>query len=165
VRAQDKIIQFFAVTLGISLTIIIIGIVSSLLKGLVWFAHEIFPYFLLVGSAIFWLSIVIVLPLALIKKMRGDVGIFFMLSATFLGLILLIQSIIEVYNVWGWIGLLIGLILGGITIIPEAFIATILNRQWAECENLIGFLIPTLVFYGLGVWLILKHEKDRIEEF
>ena len=158
---KEKIINFFSATLGVSLFIFGLFIILSIIKGLSWFSQTIYPYFLIFGSAVFWLSIFISLPLALIKKTRGIAGICFVLSSWFFGLLLLIQSVIDVYIVWGGVGVLIGLFLGVLTIIPEAFIAAIFHSNWTAFFNLMGFFAPTLVFFGIGTWLIIKDsEKD-----
>ena len=162
---KAKIINVFSVIVGVSLFIIGLFVISSIIKGFSWFSQTIYPYFLIFGRTIFWLSIFIALPLALIKRTRGIVGICFVLSSWFFGLLLLIQSVIDVHIVWGWAGVLIGLFLGVLTIIPEAFIAAIIHKNWTAFFNLMGFFAPTLVFFGIGTWLIIKDEKDSREKF
>jgi hypothetical protein len=157
---KEKIINSFSAILGVLIFIISLFIIASIIKGFSWFIQTVYPYFLILGSAIFLLSIIIVLPLALIKRTRGLAGACFVVSSWYFCLLLLIQSTIDVYIIWGWVGVVIGLFLGVLTIIPEAFIATIIHRDWAAFFNLLGFLTPALVFLGLGGWLIAKDEKD-----
>jgi hypothetical protein len=116
---------------------------------------------LLLGSAIFWLSIVILIPLGFVKKIRGIVGAGFILASWYFGMLLWIASLITVYTFWGGIGVFIGFFFAAIGMIPEAFIAAILNTDWSACGNLLGFLLPTLIFFGIGFWLISKDEKDN----
>jgi hypothetical protein len=159
-NSKEKITKAFLAILGVIIFIIGLFIILSIIKGFSWFGQTVYPYFLILGSAIFWLSIIVALPLALIKRTRGFAGACFVLSSLYFCLLLLIQSTIDVFIIWGWVGVVIGLFLGVITIIPEAFIAAIIHRDWAAFFNLMGFLAPALVFLGLGGWLIAKDEKD-----
>ena len=72
---------------------------------------------------------------------------------------------IDVHIVLGWAGVLVGLFLGVLTIIPEAFIAAIIHKNWTAFFNLMGFFAPTLVFFGIGTWLIIKDEQDSRKNF
>jgi uncharacterized protein YacL len=63
------------------------------------------------------------------------------------------------YDLWGTVGVIIGLLIAGVGIVPVAMLATFFHGEW---EGLIEFMILIVLTFGLrllGLWLAKKVDK------
>jgi hypothetical protein len=103
-------------------------------------------WFVNLGEALIALNLVTLLVAALIKRTRGfGAGLLF-LSSQFWAISLWVWCIAQVYMGWGTFWLVVGLLLGGIGIIPVAFICLIVVHDWGALGDMIFQL--ALVFGG-----------------
>lgn len=87
-------------------------------------------------------------------------GRFFFFSSYLYGLLLFIYAFVITFFLWGWLGVIVGLFLGGIGIAPVAFVASLFSGEW---HFLLSIILSATLVYGcrfLGIYLISKHE-DR----
>jgi hypothetical protein len=106
------------------------------------------------------ISIIILLPLALFHKTRGWSGVGLYIASYIFGLSLWVWSFLLVYQFWGILGIVIGLILAGIGVVPIAFLA-ILFGHLSYMPDMIGLLVCTLGARLLGTYLIAKYEEKQ----
>jgi DNA-directed RNA polymerase subunit RPC12/RpoP len=119
-----------------------------------------------IGSGIGFVLIVIVgLPLAILfKPSRKYVGgaIFVWTPLSLLGYIIICFKI--VFDLWGKGYAVVGVALGGLPIIPMAFIAALCNGLWQVAIGLVLYaVIVNLSFMG-GAALVSWGDDDRILE-
>ncbi|MEI8280578.1 MAG: hypothetical protein WCG87_12520, partial [Bacteroidota bacterium] len=114
------------------------------------------PYLSVALQYAFGISLLVLLPLALIKKVRivsvFGLGITAMLSGLHMWLI----SFLAVYSYWGVVGSLIGLAMGGVGVIPLAFIAAAFNGDWSITGDLAYNLGYTLGLFAITAWIASK---------
>ena len=73
----------------------------------------------------------------------------------------LVWSLLISYTIWGVTGIVIGLLLGGIGVVPIAILATLFNGMWSMVGQL---LLVTAITFGtrfLGIWVIMKSEDHN----
>jgi len=160
---KEKIKGLGSLVLGGAFFCVLILLASILLNGILWFAENVYPYFLIIGSFIFWFGICILLPLAFFRKTRAISGYGFVISSCFYGMLLWFTALITVYTFWGKIGVFIGLFIAVVGMIPEAFIATLLNGAWSELGNLCAWILIPIVTMSLGMWLLSKYDKETLQ--
>ena len=158
---KEKFGDIGATLLGVGFFVLMLFIASWLFKGILWFTETIYPYLILIGSFLFWVGVIVLLPLAFFRKTRGVSGIGFLLSAYFYGIILWCTSLISIYMLWGWIGVVIGFVFAVVGIIPMGFIASTFTGSWDELGNLFLWLLIAFGHGGLGLWLMFKSEKEK----
>ena len=65
-----------------------------------------------------------------------------------------------VYDLWGLVGLVIGLLLGGVGVVPLAALAALTKGAWPLLETLgLAFLFAMLVSIA-AAWLSATVERD-----
>lgn len=145
--------------LGIIIFIAIGLLIAFIIKGSLWFSVRIFPWM----ATIFWiviaLTIIILVPLSIIKKTRdiGLGGIF--ITSYIYGLLLWVWSFLITYSTWGWIAIIIGLVVMGVGVVPIAFLAALLNAQWTI---LLQMIILIAITYGTRLLVNFIAEKSEI---
>ena len=99
------------------------------------------------------------IPLALFRSTRAFAGSAIFTSTYIWGAGLWFMSTVAVLNLWGWIALLVGLLLFGVGVVPIALVALVLNGQWSQAGYLMWLLIQVLGLRLFAVWLITKSER------
>jgi hypothetical protein len=158
---KEKFSNIGMTLLGIGFLLLMLFIGSWLIKGMLWFTETAYPYLIVIGSFLFWIGVIVLLPLAFFKKTRGASGFGFLISASFYGILLWCTSLITIHMIWGWVGVVAGFLFAVIGIIPFSFIASIFSGSWDELGNLFLWLLITLGHGGLGLWLMSKSEKEN----
>jgi hypothetical protein len=101
----------------------------------------------------------LVLLLAIIPKVRKFSGRVLTIIGVVFFLFLLVYSSLAVYYIGGTFWLIFGLLSAIVSIIPLAFICTIVSREWVGLGDLALFLAFALVPYFLGAWILEKEEN------
>jgi hypothetical protein len=60
------------------------------------------------------------------------------------------------FTYWGWIGLIIGLIVAGVGVVPMGFVALALQSEWMWVGNLALLLASLVICRILGSWYLAK---------
>ena len=127
-----------------------------LVKGMHWVADVILPFLNDALAVMYGVCLLVLLPLALIKRARIvsviGLGITFQVSLTYLWLV----SMVVAYGYWGAIGVIIGLLMSGVGVIPIAFIAAIFNGAWPVTGELAYLLGSSLLTLALTAWIASK---------
>lgn len=154
--AVENVKNVGGVALGVVVLIAITLIPIALLYGAatasVW-AVEFLP------SVFGWsitIAALILTPLALIPASRGLAGNGFVFVSYAFALILWLYSMAYVYLEWGFVPVVVGILMGGVGIVPIAFILSIFDAAWGVLGNIC--VLATLAFGVriLGFWLIEK---------
>jgi hypothetical protein len=127
------------------------------------FLFKLFPILFLIGMVLFLLNIFLFLPLSFFRKTDIVSGFAFFISSHLFGLLLLLYSISAVYVLWGLGGVIFGLLLGVIGVIPLALIASLLAGQWWLLLSLLLGIISTIGFRVLGVYLLSKYDEGSVQ--
>jgi hypothetical protein len=116
------------------------------------------PVVVAVATAI---CIFILAPLAIFRRTRGVAGLGLWLASFIFGGVLWIYGAVATFAYWGWIGLVIGLLVVGIGVVPMGFVALAVQGQW-EWVAALGVLLVSLVVSRLGgIWLMGKAEGKK----
>jgi len=67
------------------------------------------------------------------------------------------------YILWGSIGLLFGLFIFGIGVVPISLLAALVNNEMMIVGSIIYILILTLVTRSLGLWIMSKEENNELK--
>jgi hypothetical protein len=102
------------------------------------------------------ISLLVLTPLALIPASRGISGNGFVIVSYAFSLVLWLFSMAYIYLEWGLFPLLIGLAMGGVGVVPTAFVLSIFDAAWGVLGNTFILIIMTFAGRGLGFWLIEK---------
>jgi hypothetical protein len=117
----------------------------QVMQGLVeWMSRIFFTWIQRGVSITVVLWILVVLPMLLFRKARPVAVSILLYSSLYTGFACWWFSFIVSYNLFGGVGLLIGLLIAGIGVVPLAIFGLAINGQWLGFWNLI--LAVGLVF-------------------
>jgi len=130
---------------AIAATVGALLILSLFIRGGVWFADKILPVLFIFSVAVFIFNIVVCIPLAFFKKTKEFSGKALFLSSYFYGVLLWLGCLVITFKLWGWFGIVLGLILLGVGIVPIAAIATVIAGLWS--------IVLHIIVLALIIWL------------
>ena len=141
----------FIIALICFIALVLIQILVVFYRGAAWASEKLLPWFSILSLITFGLVVLIILPLAIPKATRGfSIGALFIASYVF-GATLWMESLLLALSIWGMGWVVIGLILGGVGIIPIAMLATLIEGMWGP---LIELALLTIVTFGARVGAI-----------
>jgi hypothetical protein len=112
---------------------------------------------------VFWINLLIAFfilgPLSLIPPARFIAAIGFVIASFVFGAMMWFCGLGVTYEAWGVVGVIIGLMIAGVGIVPVGMLAVLLQGEW---QALIAFVILILLTFGLralGFWLAKKVDE------
>ena len=105
------------------------------------FCIKIYTYMLPIAWIGVAIVVVILLPLAIFHKTRSFAGTGIFFSSYIFGITTWFLGAAVTFVTWGWVGLLIGLMLGGIGVVPIAILAAFISLS----EPSLGFSLIAMV--------------------
>lgn len=108
---------------------------------------------------------IIALVISAIPNARGASGILIYISSYIYGLGTWIFGLAVTLTLWGWVAVLIGVLMGGIGVVPIGMLAAIFHGQWGIFWTLLINLALTYSARIIGAVLISSYEKwSRVDE-
>jgi hypothetical protein len=145
---------------GIIIWGVIIVLGFLIIAGLVWIGDKILPWLMLLSIITLATCIFILTPLVLIRRIRPWIGAGYLVASYVFGLTGWVMGLILTWVLWGGLGTIIGLGLGGVGVVLTAILATLFKGMWTES----GFLIlSTILTFGFR-FLFLQLAKISHEE-
>lgn len=145
--------------LGVGFFLFFILIAALMLNGAVWVGEHVIGWLFGAAWIVFAFNLFILLPLSLFRKTGMFGGIAMYYSSFVFGLTLWFLGLLLTYFTWGFFGVIVGLILGGVGVVPVAMLAMLLD---GEFPTLIVLLILTALTFGsrfLGIFLAMRAEE------
>jgi len=123
-------------------------------------AFTISPFINWLAGVLFVINIILLL-FAFVPKARGFVGLVILISSYIYGLSAWIYGLAVTLALWGWLAVIIGLVLGGVGVVPIGMLASIFNGRWDLFWTLFFTLILTLVARVVGYLLLSSAENQN----
>ena len=160
---QSRIKSIFESIAGIFLMVgffaLSVGLIVLFLKGATFMAKEFLPFLSAASGVLFWILLLIALPISFIKKARGVMSIVFLISSYVFGVTGWLIGFVLTYYYWGAFWLIVGLFLGGVGVVPMGMLASAFNGGWGQFWNLLFILVITYATRMYGFWLSEKYEE------
>jgi hypothetical protein len=150
------------VALVVLFVVLIVPLVLSVLyiHGMVWFSVKAFAWLFYGGAIAFAICLLVLLPLSIFRKLRPWTGLGFQLASYLFGTLLFAFSCLVALQLWGYVGLIIGLLLAGGGVVPVAFLAALFHGEWA----LLGFVVLGIILTFGTRLLGLRLSESTPEE-
>lgn len=142
--------------LGLGMMIVAVVIIAIFLNGTIYIGEKILPF---LQDVLVWASVLfflVLLPFSFIRKTYKFVGTATFYFSYLSGFTLWFYSALVTYYFWGFFGLIVGLFLVGIGVLPIAIIASLFNGEWTILWNL--FYLAALT-YGSRILSIYTLSK------
>ena len=138
-----------------------IALLLLFFQGVGWIRDNVYPWSTLAAGIAALAVVPISILLAIFRKSRGIGAIGLLISSYVIGLGLWIWSLIVVYEFAGVFWLIVGVVIGGIGVVPVAFIAALFFREWSIAGQI---LIAAIFVYGVRWISLFLSERSGIEE-
>ncbi|TRD11710.1 hypothetical protein FGU71_07425 [Erythrobacter insulae] len=159
---SDKLKDFGGVVAGFGIIAVLSILGVALLYGAAEFSVWALEWAPSIFGVAFAICLLVFLPLSAIGSTRGFAGNGFYLASYLFGLVLWVLAMAFVYIEWGLFAVIIGLVLGGIGVVPIAILAAILEAQWTVLGNIAVLIALTIGLRIFGYWLIEKAAERAI---
>jgi len=160
---RGKFNKLWLVFIGIVSIIVFWIIIALFLKGSAWLGEVMYPSLSLIFRTVFWVSILLFLPLALFKKTRTFSGKGLYFVSWIFGIHLWITSFLITYKTWGVVAVIIGILIMGIGVFPISLLATLLTGEWSALGQLLLLFIMTIGSRRLGMRLAAEKTPSYYE--
>jgi len=107
---------------------------------------------------------VITLLIAAIPAARGVTGVILFISSYVYGLATWLYGLLVTLSLWGVIALIIGLLMGGVGVVPIGMLAALFHGQWYILFSLLGLVILTYGTRILATVLMASYEQRHEED-
>jgi hypothetical protein len=131
-----------------------------LIKGGVWLSERITPWLFSISWGVLAFAFLGFLPLCASKETRGVGGLGLHISSYAFGATLWFWSLLLTYTTWGWIAVIIGLLIAGVGVLPIALLATAFKGEWAIFGQLLLLTVATFGARFLGIHFMVRHEQE-----
>lgn len=155
---KEKIKDLGWSLLGIAFFIGLILLAVLFIKGGLWLSATLYPWLVLISVITFAISLLVLLPLAIFKKTRGVSASGLLIASYIFGATTWVWSFLLAYVFWGFMGLFIGLFIGGVGVVPIAMLASLFHGEWAVFGQLILLVVVTFGVRFLSLYIAEKAE-------
>ena len=158
-RIAARVKDAGSVILGLAVLVGMLAIGIGLLTGAatfsIWVLEWTFPAF----AITLLVSVALLAPLALIPPTRGFSAVGFMIASFAFGAILWLWGMAYTYSVWGLFGVIVGLVLLGVGVVPVAMFAALVHGDWGNLGMFVVTAVVTFGSRGLANWLGEKADE------
>jgi hypothetical protein len=149
--------------LGIAMVVGLAVVGLMYIWGIAWVSVRIYEYVLVVNSIAFLLSFLFFLPCAIFRLTR-KIAAFGLYGASYVfGITIWIYGFLVTYAAWGLVGVFIGLVFGGVGVVPLGMIAAGLHGQWDVFGQLVLGIALAFGARAVALWLVAKIDKQEEE--
>ena len=157
----QKLKSFGTGALGLAVIIVLLFCVVLLLHGVEWVSDKVFPFFLRASIYVIAATILILLPLSLIRLTRSFAASLIILGSYVVGLTAWMFGLLTTMDLWGGGAVLFGLLLAGIGVVPLGILAALFHGLWSTVFSIAGLSVMTIGSRGYAAWIL---EKDKSAE-
>lgn len=120
------------------------------------------PYVYLVAGILFFVNIITLLS-AIIPSARGVAGWILYISSYVYGLETWIYGLLVTLSLWGVLAIVIGLLLGGVGVVPIGMVAAVFHGKWDIFFTLFVLVILTYGTRIIGMTLAESYNQRSLE--
>ena len=143
---------------GVALLGGIVALGFALLMGMtafsIWVLEWTFPAFLIALAVT-----ALLVPTALIPASQGFAAVGFMIASMALGAIVWLWGLSYTYEAWGFLGVVIGLVILGVGVVPIAMLAALFHGDWGNLGLFAAAMTATYGVRSLSLWLADKADE------
>jgi hypothetical protein len=158
----DKASTVGGCLLSLVMTVAAPLLLFMLIKGTPWMVEHVYPRVQQVVGVVVLVVIPISLLLAVFRgtsRAVGGIGLF--ASSYVVGLYVWLWSLVVAYVLAGTTWMVIGIIFGGVGVIPIAFVAAVIRAEWWIAIQIGISVVIIGALRGFGMLLVEKGETSR----
>jgi hypothetical protein len=150
--------------LGIAIIVALVFVAALLINGMAWVSGHVLEYLIAFNNIVTVVCIILLLPLAPFRKTRIVPAYGLYVASFVFGVCVWVYGFMVTYEIWGGVGVFIGLVLGIVGIVPLGIIAASWHSEWVIVAELIYGLVLTYGARAIALWLGAKIERYKMEK-
>lgn len=131
------------VVAGFAIVALLLLIPMLFLQGALWASETFLPFLLNLAGFIFLVDVALVLPLAIFRRLRPFAGVGLQWSSLVFGLTTWLFGLIVTHELWGWMAVVIGLLMFGVGVVAMGMLASVFSGEWSVLFTLAIMLAVT----------------------
>jgi hypothetical protein len=139
-----------------------IFLLAVYLAGLLWISNNVLDYLNIAAVIAFAICVFVFLPLSLFRVTRNVSVYGFYISSVIFGVATWILGFLVTFQHWGVTGLLVGLFLAGVGVVPIGILASAFNASWPQVGDLALGLVLTFGARMTAATLAAKADHDEV---
>jgi hypothetical protein len=143
---------------GLAVILAVLALPFVFIKGAMWASEFILPPLINVGWVVLAITICVLLPLSIFKRLRGFTGSAILITSYIYGLICWFMGFIVTYMLWGLGAIIIGLLFLGGGVVPIGMIASVFKGEWQTLGVLFFLVVLTFGTRFLGIYIAQSAE-------
>lgn len=160
---MNKIKALGGVLLGIAAASALFLIMYAFITGTARVAEWLAPLLTSVNGYALGISIVVLLPMALFRASRGWAAVGFMVVSFVFGFVMWMFGFLYTYILWGVLGIVVGIFLAGIGVVPIGMLALAIHGEWELAGQLLFGLVLTFGTRAFAMYLSEKADREAAE--
>lgn len=144
----------------LTMFVVLLVVIWLLIHGGVWLGQRITPYLFTASAYVLAFTVLGFVPLCFTKETRVTGGSGMVIASFVFGITLWFWSLLLTYQTWGWLAVIIGLVIMGIGVFPIALIAMAIHGEWKIFAELILIAVLTFGFRGAGSYVTAQYQSD-----
>lgn len=156
---KDQARNFGNTLLGCMLVILSVTAFIMLIIGGAALFETLYPILEKISSFT-WAIIWLLLPISLIPQLRNFTGGGIVLGTYIVGAILWLFCFFVTFQLWGVLGIIIGVLFLGLGVFFTALLALLFDGQFMSALTLGLVLIQIFIFRFLGFWIMSKYKTS-----
>jgi hypothetical protein len=158
-----KALKGFGTFLAGAAAMIVLWIaVAVFIYGFAWLTENLMWYILSAGQIALAITLLILLPLALFRATRKVACMGLYIASFVFGFVTWVLGFATTYFYWGGIGVVVGIVLGVVGLVPIGILACLFKGDWYATFLLLFGLV--LTYGSRAIALYLANKIDREEE-
>lgn len=122
---------------------IAVVIATLFIYGAAWASTKLLPWFSILTWVAFAIVVFVLLPLAIPRATRGFSSIAMFVASYVFGVTLWMMGLLLTLSIWGVTAVIIGILLGGVGVVPIAMLATLIHGYWLPLVELVLLTVAT----------------------
>jgi hypothetical protein len=117
------------------------------------------PWLTIASELTLAVSVLLLLPLSFFRGTRHFACFALLIASWVLAAVVWLWSLILTYSIWGWLGVIIGIFLAGVGVVPVALVATLIKGFWSlfwELSFMVAFIFGMRAY---SVYLAAKIDR------
>jgi predicted neutral ceramidase superfamily lipid hydrolase len=162
---MDALKALGCVLFAIAAFVALLVLAALAMNGLAWVSEHVIPYLFVATEIAFAVCVIILFPLALFRRSRAVSAIGFLACSAIFGLCAWVMGFQATLEYWGTAGVLIGLFLAVVGIVPLGIVASAFHGDWVAVGSLTTGLVMTFSARAIAYWLVAKVDRANEEKF
>jgi hypothetical protein len=135
------------------------AIAALLLHGAAYLSDKLLPTFVRASGWTFAISLVLLLPLSALSRTRVPAACGIYLASYLFGITLWMEGLLNTLDIWGGIGVFIGLFLLGLGVVPIGLLAALTHGLW---WNFFDMVFLAVLAFGARSYAMARLAADDI---